>query len=555
VLYHGFESRLSVLRFFSFRNRRDSIFLFFIYVFGAIRTADFGIGWDEYACRAHGTYNLVGIIRFISPSLVPDKYSYFPTLDDWYAFDHGAWFEVLLSAFEAVTRMENLHDIYVMRHLLTYSFCALGLFNLYLLLKKLKFSRLVVWVITFIAILSPRILADSYNNSKDLVFLSIVSIGMNIFAKYISQPSFPLLLSYSVICGLSVGHRVIAILLIPASLAALFISSHYYKRTSAWESIRNSFCFFIVSSSSFIISMPYLWNDPIRKIPRVLLTHQDFPWYGNVLFDGQTISAQNLPWNYLFIWILITTPLLYLALFFVGLILMLKRASTRESRYRLLNFRSMALFPYFSFVFVVLIAYLALKPTLYDGWRHFYFIYPVLLIVVSYGLEKIIELLKTFGKLVRIFAFSIVICNLLTTFMWMVDAHPLYNLYFNKIAGSQPVEKWEMDYWGVGNIQALRWILANEQNSNFSLAAISATPLSQSLNLLTKQESERIELKPDILRLSLFEVLQSKPTYLINNFRDVGIPQIDKVFSGYSIVQTLSVRGDVYLQIYRRLDK
>jgi hypothetical protein len=162
------------------------------------------------------------------------------------------------------------------------------------------------------------------------------------------------------------------------------------------------------------------------------------------------------------------------------------------------------------------------------------------------------ELLMQRNSLLKLTAFSLLFSNLLTTFVWMIDAHPMYNLYFNRVAGLQPVERWEMDYWGVGNVLALRWILKNEESWRFSVAAISSTPLSHSTDLLTEDEIDRIEFEQDFLSLPLEEVLKNKPDYLINNFRGVGIPTLNKRLNGYTIVHSLAVKNQIFIQIYRR---
>ena len=137
---------------------------------------------------------------------------------------------------------------------------------------------------------------------------------------------------------------------------------------------------------------------------------------------------------YLPLWIFISTPLLYLVLGIAGM-----AASVRSlARTRGFSCDVPSLLPLMWF-FLPVAMVVVFRPTLYDGWRQLYFIYPALLLLSLRGFEEIRVSLKSFRPLVRVFAgvlvFGVVAAALGNTVAFMVRNHPLQNLFFSSITG------------------------------------------------------------------------------------------------------------------------
>ena len=47
----------------------------------------------------------------------------------------------------------------------------------------------------------------------------------------------------------------------------------------------------------------------------------------------------------------------------------------------------------------------------------------------------------------------------------MIKDHPHQNVYFNFLAGKNIQTKFELDYWGLSNKQALEYILKNDSKN------------------------------------------------------------------------------------------
>jgi hypothetical protein len=513
-----------------------------LYTIGLLLSSNFGVAWDEYQQRAIGTYNLIQIIRYINPGLVPSRFSYFPVLDnlkDGGYQTHGAWFEMLLGIFERILGLESDKSIFMMRHGLTFTFVFFGIVNLAIFLKGLTKSIWATLVSVLILITSPRLFADSFYNSKDMIFFSMICIGLNITRIYLKYQNRRFLVLQAVVIGLTAGVRLAGIILI-VILTIMVIIKPPLPVINIIQRIRAGFGFILISGVTLIVSMPYLWKNPFVRLLDIATRNTQFEWNGNVLFNGSLISAKHLPWTYLPIWICITTPLLYLLCAFFGFALSTIFVIQRY-RERKFTFESehISLLAYLVFGLLCFIVVIIQKSVLYDGWRHFYFIYPLLICLSSICLKWLF--VKFHERAIFKIFVILVFAQIILVSSWMVRNFPMTNLYFSPIISGQPALKWEMDYWGLGNLEALKWILEYDSKQTVTVSAISSTPLVQSLKLLQSNEISRLDLRREI----------KSPEYLINNFRGLRKPEISMEIDGYRLVKTFAVDKTVYLQIYK----
>ena len=103
-----------------------------------------------------------------------------------------------------------------------------------------------------------------------------------------------------------------------------------------------------------------------------------------------------------------------------------------------------------------------LGSTLYDGWRHFFFTYSFSTIIISYGLFQLMMFLKRF----RAQNYKLIILFLLITIFIgpiysIITLHPYQHVYFNELAGKDPMKNFEGDYWGTTYRHGLEWISEN----------------------------------------------------------------------------------------------
>lgn len=142
--------------------------------------ADYGISWDEDLSRATGMVNL----RYLAEQVWPDLAIYhrdgtYPPLHEWVSRDYGALFETPAALIERLLHLEDAGDRYRLRHLLTFLVCFGGVVAVY----KLGKQRFGDWRIGLLGamwlVLSPRLFAESFYNSKDAVFTALFAIAMH----------------------------------------------------------------------------------------------------------------------------------------------------------------------------------------------------------------------------------------------------------------------------------------------------------------------------------------------------------------------------------------
>ena len=131
------------------------------------------------------------------------------------------------------------------------------------------------------------------------------------------------------------------------------------------------------------------------------------------------------------------------------------------------------------------------------------------------------------------------VCLLHTAF-WMVRAHPLENVYFNALAGRNLKDRFDLDYWGLGNRMALEYILRNDSAPTIVVRADSETPLHSSIEMLTPSERARIREAAD----------GERAAYAIDNYYGPREPVAD--VADFELLHQIKVDGEIVLSIYRR---
>ena len=128
-----------------------------------------------------------------------------------------------------------------------------------------------------------------------------------------------------------------------------------------------------------------------------------------------------------------------------------------------------------------------------NEWRHFFFVYPALLIVALHGLDRL-------GGVVRSKALlsAALIAAHLPVAWFMVRSHPYQNVYFNRLAGPSMAviaENYDMDYWGLSYQRALEHILRTDADPVIPIYAVNRAGVN--LNALSEEDRRRIRVVRD----------------------------------------------------------
>ena len=228
-----------------------------------------------------------------------------------------------------------------------------------------------------ILISNPRIFADSFYNSKDIVFLSFFLITSYLAYSYLSKKKIKNLIFLAFFSACSINLRAIAIVIPMMVYIDLIINSYQNKF------FKKEIIYFPILSLCFLyIIWPLLWENPIDNLIYVMNWFKEIPINITNFYLGSDHNAINPPWHYLIVWILSTTPIFYLILMFFGIFFFLLNKKEYPLLTKIVLFT--ILIP-FSLVIIFEIA-------LYDGWRHFYFIAPFLTIFCLVSIDQLLKL-------------------------------------------------------------------------------------------------------------------------------------------------------------------
>ena len=75
----------------------------------------------------------------------------------------------------------------------------------------------------------------------------------------------------------------------------------------------------------------------------------------------------------------------------------------------------------------------------------------------------------------------------------MIKNHPYQFVYFNKFAGEDIANSFDVDYWGVSNKSALTYIVSNDKEDRLKIYVSSNSPYHFSSLLMDKSNRKRLK--------------------------------------------------------------
>ena len=115
--------------------------------------------------------------------------------------------------------------------------------------------------------------------------------------------------------------------------------------------------------------------------------------------------------------------------------------------------------------------------------------------------------------------------------------HPYQMIYFNELFRKNAHLNFDMDYWGVANRDAIKFLLKSSDKEFVKIYVLSSTPLENSKWILDENDAKRILITNDV----------SEADYLFNNFRSYQ-KAIDN--NKYDLHYTLQKKNIKILEIY-----
>ncbi len=488
-------------------SKKVTFLLFSIFfLIGATTFKDYGMSIDEEWQRSSGFYWLNYILSFtpfenfkiaVNDTMSQIEGFTLPSIEGNKSY--GVIFDLPAAFLEVFFQIDDSKNYYHLRHFLNFLiFFISSIFFFKLLLNRFS-NRYISIMGTLFYILSPRIYGNSFYNNKDIIFLSLLTIALYFCFKVLDKKNLKNLLIFSLFGAIFTCSRILGIFLIISFLIFYLLSPLYNKKN-----LDNFFLLIIFFISYFfftILFWPYLWSDPINNFILGFKYFSDFPLHLKMIFNGEYISSHSLPKNYIFTWIFITTPILYIILFILGYVQIFKRFFIRlinikenENDYDFWRSGEEKKDLFICFNLTAIILYLiSFSTPLYSGWRHIYFLNVFIIYISMVGFYLIDIFVKR--KFKKKFHYYISILFLITIIYKMFIYHPFQNIYFNNYLNKISHLSFEIDYWGLSGKKFLEEILVLENKDDpIKIGVASFLPLERSVKLLNTNDREKIKI-------------------------------------------------------------
>jgi hypothetical protein len=485
---------------------------------GALGYRDYGVGWDEPVQRVFGqsVYDRVTGNGQLVPLL---KY-------------YGPLVDFALVAAEHVLQPNDFRGVYLMRHALGFLLFCLGVFWLYRLATRLFGDARWGLVAAALLVASPRIYADAFVNSKDIPLLVFFTGSMLTLVRLVQRPGWRAAFTHGLMCALAIDTRVVGLmaLALTAVVGAFMLAAAPAPRRRELVAMGAFAC--IVATMGMVALWPLLWDDPARNFLDAVAEASHFPYTIPTLYLGERVLPSQLPWHYIPLWALITTPVPYCVLAGVGTI-----ATARDlvrSGARAVAQAPERLLP-FLWLLVPWLVITARHATLYDGWRHLFFVYPALLLLAVAGIRALLKAAERVQPALRLAVAAVVGFAWVSVIVTMASIHPHENVYFNALIDPALARgQFELDYWGLSYREGIEAVLAHDTRSRLKLLVTEDGGRYGSL-LLSEAERARLQFVAD----------SRQADYVLTAFRwhpyDYPLPEVFNV----------TVNGMKIMAVYR----
>ncbi len=460
-------------------------------IFGFIIVDDYGMSWDETYSRDQN-----GVIAF--NYVFNNDVSTYQKSDERY---HGTAIELPLYGLEKAIEINDVRTIYLFRHYMTFLLFVFSSFMFYKLMRLIyddwwiAFTGLVIYVFT------PRIFADAFYNSKDVGFLSVFTIAMYSGYKFLQKQDLKTILLHGFVCGFLIATRISGVIMPVITIGVYFIQQFLKINSKSWTNLVIVSCIFlIVTYLITILFWPILWHSPIIEFANAWIQISHFHWNKDILYFGEFISENNIPWHYMPVWIGITTPIITLVLCIIGCFIVLyELIKTRANCNNLI--RTNVIFVIY--LFLPIASIIILKSVVYDGWRHLFFLHAPMVALICFTIYKFTLKLSLFKK--NIF-YVILTLLYLPCFISMAQLHPYENLYFNKLKFKSTGDarfNMDLDYWGLSYRKALEFLVKSDHHPEIHVK-VDTYPGKLNAVLLPIVERKRIIFEDDIKNADYF---------------------------------------------------
>ena len=560
-VFFNFSKEHNSLSFMKKKNHIIFIFFFIYLLSGFFLYKDFGIGIEEHFQRQNGFFwlkNISKLFKLENISLLANNEllrirEYDPALPDPEFFNfYGIIFDLPLALVEIIFNVNDSKTYFEIRHLSIFLVFFVSSIFFYRILTNRFRSTLPAIIGTIFFILNPRIFGDSFYNSKDILFFSLLTIAVYYLFKLLEKFSYKNIILFCLFSAFATSSRIFAVYMPFLLIFFMFIEciSKKIDKLTFFNHVAKILFFYLFF---LYLHYPYMWEFNILNM---------FDWFNSffynmnyrILFNGEYYHIKYLPRSYLSIWILISTPLIIIFFSIFGFFLILKRfflkvlkveknikitndfwSSINEKKdlYILISFTLFYLYFLFFNTFMV------------SGWRYFYFLYIFIIYFSSYS---IYFLCCRYRKFINP-TYNTYIFGLMVLFLGyeIYKFHPYESLYFNRLINKNNYQNFQIDTPSLSRSAALKYIVLDSIDKNkINVGNLSWQPFYNGKDLLNENEKEK-----------LYFVGQDyqKADYLYTNYLYLREPKNTDKYTlpiNFKKIYEFEIRGIKIYSIYKK---
>ena len=487
------------------KNSRKYFVFFSFLIIGLLIYKDYGFNIDEKFHRSNGFYWLKYLSNYFNLDYLQivseeklNSIKGFTLSDINYYNKYGIIFDVPAALMEVILKIDEPLYFYQLRHILVFLYFFIGLIFFYkILLNRFK-NETIALLGVILLFITPRIFGDSFQNTKDIIFLTFIIISTYFFFEAIEKENYKNLILFSLFSAISTSVRMFGVFLPFSFLLMQFI---LIRKKNYKKIIFNSSLFIITFFLFLILIWPLLWENTFENFKSYFELLSSYG-SGKVFFLGKYYNSDLVPYTYLPIWIVISTPVLHLILFSYGFFILSKRLYGRLINLKINSsvndfWRGKNESKDFSMLtsfILTLCGLIFFNLKFYNSWRIGYFLYFFIIYFAVFALYITLAK-KRFNLRIKIlFKIFLIIFFLLTIYRIFIY-HPYQSYYFNILVPNSIKNNVEVDYTGLSAIHFLnKMIEENQSKKLIKIGVASWYPIWRMLELVNKKGDLKIEI-------------------------------------------------------------
>lgn len=309
--------------------------------------------------------------------------------------------------------------------------------------------------------LMPRFIGDSQNNIKDTPILMLFSAVITLYVAAVQKKSMALYMLAGIALGMTYATKINALILIPVVLV-WFTLCELRSWKDLWTFAKGYALSLAASVAGILLFWPYYRYHPLTRFLETFHVFENHEWNDYVLYLGRHYRGHDIPRTYPFVMFGVTTPVFFLILLGVALVITVYAYTTP----RLKRYRSPLTLLTIWMLSTPVIQALSRNP-MYDGIRHFQASLAPMAILIGFTVWYTGTLIMPLKPRFRtpLLSFFALLCVIGYGGILRTDIriHPYQIVYFNELVGGTrgAYRSFDLDYWGQSLQEAASWIHKN----------------------------------------------------------------------------------------------